>query len=242
MAKGQGRREGGRGVKLNVNRAAYVIGFAGIVSAAFTAAIMSLHAATRSAVERNEKLFRRRALVEVFGLGLDDGGELTDRQVLDRYNRRIRPGPTVTDPRTHTEFKLMEAVDADGKLLGYALPIWGVGFWARIEGFLAVTPDLNRVLGITFLAHAETPGLGGRITERPWRRKFEGLDITPPAEGGKYIYIGGEQGPPERGRYVDAITGATGTCTALQRFLNLRLAEFRRAAKTIEDQRRTAPV
>jgi Na+-transporting NADH:ubiquinone oxidoreductase subunit C len=219
-------------VKPNVNRPAYVIAFAGLVSAAFTAAIMSLHAATAPAVERNEKLFRQRALVEVFGLDVD--GEPGDAQVRAVYDRQIRPGPTVTGPQTGTTFALMEAVDSDGKLLGYALPIWGVGFWARIEGYLAVTPDLRRVVGITFLDHAETPGLGGRITERPWRRRFEGLDVTAPRAGGRYVYIGGEKGALAEGRYVDAITGATGTCSALQRFLNARLAEFRRAAETIE--------
>ena len=214
---------------LDVNKPAYVIAFAGIVSAVFTAAIMSLHAATYPAVQRNAKLFRERALVGVFGLG--GGQELTDQRVLETYDRHVRAGPTVTDPRTGTKFELLEAVDADGKPLGYALPVSGVGFWARIDGYLAVTPDLRRVLGIAFLDHAETPGLGGRIAEPSWRKQFDGLDVTPPPAGGKFLYIGGEETPATQGRRVDAITGATGTGNAVMRFLNQRLAEFRRAAE-----------
>ena len=229
---------------IEVDRSAYVIAFAGIVSAVFTAAIMSLHAATSPRVQRNEKLFRERALVEVFDLS--KGGALSDEQVLAIYSRQVRPGATVTDPETGTSFKLFEAVDADGKVIGYALPIWGVGFWARIDGYLAVTPDLQRVLGVTFLDHSETPGLGGRITEPAWRRTFHGLDVSEPAAGGEYIYIGGGDTGPARGRRVDAITGATGTCNALMRFLNKRLAEFRRAAEAAgmikEQNRQPVPV
>ena len=71
---------------------------------------------------------------------------------------------------------------------------------------------------------------GGRITERLWRDTFRKLDVSPPAAGGKYIYIGA-QGPKDR--RVDAITGATGTSTALEGFLNRRIEEIHRAASAL---------
>ena len=126
--------------------------------------------------------------------------------------------------------------DADARVIGRAFAVSGVGFWASIEGILALSPDLQRVTGVVFLRHSETPGLGGRITERQFRDQFRrGLRATPPDAGGQYIYIGGAKpagpGDPRWGRRVDAVSGATGTSTAVERFLNADLARFRAAVE-----------
>jgi len=233
-------------MKLNVNNPAYVIVFAAVVSAVFTAAIMTLHAVTRPIVERNERLAMQRALVDVFAL--NDGRALEDEAAAVLYADHIRQVEReIVDPRTghtfnvppgrgdrhaHRTYKAMVS-DAGGdgqRLLGYAFPIWGTGFWARIEGYLAVSGDLKTSLGVVFIRHAETPGLGGRITEREWRSQFAGLDVTAPTPPGRVIYIGGQgAGAMRQGRRVDAITGATGTSRAVETFLRRRIAEFRRA-------------
>jgi len=81
-----------------------------------------------------------------------------------------------------------------------------------------------------FVSHTETAGLGGRITERTWRKQFAGLDLSEPAAPGQVIYIGGQTaGPLRKDRHVDAVTGATGTSRAVEAFLRRRVAEFRRA-------------
>jgi Na+-transporting NADH:ubiquinone oxidoreductase subunit C len=233
-------------VRFNINNPVYVIGFAAIVSGVFTAAIMSLHAMARPVVEANERLYYQRALVEVFSL--DAGERLTDAEVTEVYARRIRTiDRTIADPETGVTFNMppdqgdkrsprtYRAVIIDEQtgretLLGYAFPIWGVGFWARIDGYMAVSPDLRRSLGIVFVSHKETPGLGGRITERTWRKNFEGLDITEPQAPGRVLYIGGQStGSLRKDRYVDAVTGATGTSAAVEAFLGRRITEFRRA-------------
>jgi hypothetical protein len=207
---------------------------------------MSLHAMARPIVEANEQLFHQRALVEVFAL--DEGKTLTDAEVGEVYASRIRPiDRAIVDPETGTAFNVppdqgggrgprtYRAVIVDERtgqetLLGYAFPIWGVGFWARIDGYMAVSSDLRRSLGIVFIRHTETPGLGGRITERTWRKKFEGLDVTEPTAPGQVLYIGGQStGPLRKDRHVDAVTGATGTSQAVEAFLGRRIAEFRRA-------------
>jgi Na+-transporting NADH:ubiquinone oxidoreductase subunit C len=224
-------------MKLNVNHPAYVLAFAGVVSAGFTAAIMALHAAAEPTVRRNARLFEQRALVEAFAL--DEGRPLTDEQVLAAYRRHVRRGRRIADPQTGTDFELIETVRTDPatgaeEAVGYAFAVWGVGFWARIDGYLAVTPDLGEVIGLVIVRHSETPGLGGRITEKAWRDAFRGLRVAPPAGGGRLLYVGGPRpaGPddPRHRRRVDAITGATGTSAAMERLLNERLAEFRRAA------------
>ncbi|HAU36698.1 MAG TPA: hypothetical protein DCX07_03145 [Phycisphaerales bacterium] len=243
-------------MKFNPNKSpAYVIVFAAIVSAAFAAAIMALHAAGAGAVRRNERLMEEKALVDLFGLA--DVRSLNDGEITRLVRTRIagyanagddpsderRREILLTDPQTGAKIPLLVAfrhdldprakVDLHDKanILAYALPISGVGFWARIDGWLAVTPDLSRTVGIVFLRHSETPGLGGRITESEFRDQFRrGVSVTPPPDGGKFIEISRASAGQQNPRHVDAITGATGTSTAVERFVNRDLAAFRRAA------------
>jgi Na+-transporting NADH:ubiquinone oxidoreductase subunit C len=213
-------------------RPVYVLLYAAVISAIFTAGIMTVHVLARPIVERNKHLFFQKAMVELFGIG--DVDTLSDREIVSLYEGYIGDYPTLTDPQTGRKFTVYTAVGKDKRTIGYAFSVSGVGFWARIDGYLAVTEDMKQAIGIAFLGHQETPGLGGRITERPWREKFAGLDLTPPEGAGQIIYIGGdkpEQGSPAFGRHVDAITGATGTSEAVEKFLNEQIAAFRRAWK-----------
>ena len=219
-------------MKLSKNHPVYVLVYAALTSATFTVAIMSLHAATRGMVERNERLFEQKALVELFErpLGLDVA-TMTDDQIAAAYDRHIRSGGIIRDNLSGENFELVEAVVAGAngqqEILGYAFAVSGVGFWARIDGWLAVTGDLEEILGVVFVRHSETPGLGGRISEKRWRDAFIGLSAAEPADGEKFIHIG-PSGPADR--RVDSITGATGTSRAVELFLNTSLKRFQRAA------------
>jgi Na+-transporting NADH:ubiquinone oxidoreductase subunit C len=219
-------------VKLDTNSPAYIIVYAAATAAVFTGGIMALHKGTEGIVERNALVFQRKSVVRLFDLG--DVSELSDAEILEAYDRHVEAGPTVVDPESGERFDLLLAYDRAGggkRLIGYAFPIWGVGFWAEIRGMMAVTPDLETTIGAVFIKHSETPGLGGRITEDEFQKQFRGLDITPPAQGTRHIRITHEEPAraEERRRHVDAITGATGTSTAVEKFINERLAQFLRA-------------
>ena len=217
-------------MKFNTKSPAYVIVYGAVISGIFTAAIMSLHKATGSVVERNELLYEQKGIIELFGLADVDASPAG--KVLEIYERQIVELPPVTDPQTGATFAVLAGYDgppqAGGTLKGYAFQVSGTGFWANISGWLAVTPDLEQIVGITFLAHQETPGLGGRLTETQFRDQFVGLNITPPEPGEPYLYVGG---PRREKRWVDSITGATGTSKAVERFVNQDIASFRRAVE-----------
>jgi len=235
-------------MKVNLTSPPYVIGYTAAVAAAFTAAIMALTWATSGAVRRQEELLRRRALVEILltGPAAPAEGERVAELPADRINALFEscvvPG-RLRDPASGRDMELLTAYThdvrthppaRDNPVVGYAFPISGVGFWATIRGYLAVSPDGARTLGIAFLDHAETPGLGGRITEQGFRHQFIGLDVSRQV-GGRFVTIGRERptnpADPRYGRYVDAITGATGTSLALEKFLNADIARFRQAAE-----------
>ena len=205
------------------------------ISAAFTAAIMTLHVATADRVTRNESLRKEKALVEIFGLG--DPKALSSDEIARLVASRIKPAATIADPTTGETLEIIRAYDrpheeSDAQLIGVAFPVSGMGFWASIHGLMAVTPDGNRALGIIFLSHSETPGLGARIDDASFRDDFRGHNMIEPPPGGRYVYIGrGEPvGPadPKTGRSVDAITGATQTSVAVERLLETSIRRFKR--------------
>ncbi|MFW6061782.1 MAG: FMN-binding protein [Planctomycetota bacterium] len=250
----------------------YILIFGAVIAFVFTGGIMALHAATQAMVQRQEEAFTQRAMIELFGIEPNDPqtgepipvDQLSEEEVGRIYNRRIY-WPEADNSIRITEaavgmqgvseqdvgkvIRVVEAYSAPpteaegGELIGYAFPVYGIGYWARIDGWMAVDPQLEQILGIVFLRHSETPGLGGRITENAWREGFEGKSIAAPEEEDtRWVYIGGpvadDPNSPRFQRRVDAVTGATGTSSAVQNFLNDRIPEFRAAALVAIEQGR----
>lgn len=58
------------------------------------------------------------------------------------------------------------------KAEGYVFPVFGFGLWDAIYGFIAIKPDGNTVIGISWYDHKETPGLGANIAEPIWQSQF----------------------------------------------------------------------
>lgn len=77
----------------------------------------------------------------------------------------IRPNPTDS------------ATLADAPAEGYVLPVNGFGLWDAIYGYLAIAPDANQIIGISWYDHKETPGLGANISEADWQSLFPGKQI-----------------------------------------------------------------
>jgi Na+-transporting NADH:ubiquinone oxidoreductase subunit C len=127
--------------------------------------------------------------------------------------------------------------EQDGQAIqGYALPVGGPGFWGPIQGMVGIAPDASRVLGIAFISHSETPGLGGRITEPWFTNQFEDLPLYP-IEGDLNIFYLKPEGTAQAANDLDAITGATNTSTAVETFLNQELDHFlTKLWKSIEEK------
>ena len=87
----------------------------------------------------------------------------------------------------------------------------GPGLWNIIEVLLAVDKERETLLGLRIIAQAETPGLGGRISELPFQERFQGVDIRPELKIVKFAVSSYE---------VDAVSGATKTSKALEKIIN----------------------
>jgi Na+-transporting NADH:ubiquinone oxidoreductase subunit C len=183
----------------------------------FTALVSIIYEVNEERIALNEEIKVQRIILEV--LGIKPEPEATHIRVKEIFERRIKV--------EEREGRVIYRGFAEDRktLVGYAFPLYGPGFWGPIYGMMGVDPQLERVMGVAFYRHSETPGLGGRITEAWFKKQFSGKRLVPRGGDGKYFSFV----PPGTARAyneVDAITGATGTSRAVERFVNENLKDY----------------
>jgi Na+-transporting NADH:ubiquinone oxidoreductase subunit C len=68
-------------------------------------------------------------------------------------------------------------VKEDGRTSKIILPVYGLGLWSILYGFLALDVDTVTVKGFGFYQHGETPGLGGEVDAPYWKAKWIGKKV-----------------------------------------------------------------
>lgn len=119
--------------------------------------------------------------------------------------------------------------EKDGRPERYALPVSGKGLWSTIYGYLALDGRAERVIGITFYRHGETPGLGGEVEKDFFTKNFTGAMVSADGKPRRLVVAKGSVGGRQtRGdaEYVDGISGATLTGDGVTRFLNADLGRY----------------
>ena len=122
------------------------------------------------------------------------------------------------------------------------IAVEGLGMWGTIYGFVALAPDANTVLGLTYYDQKETPGLGGEIGNPAWQALWRGRKGFDERWEPRITVIKGVAGPPEQDPlHVDGLSGATITSNAVTRLMQFWLSDdgygrwlkrFREGART----------
>ncbi len=122
------------------------------------------------------------------------------------------------------------AKDASGKVVAYCLPTYAYGLWSWLSGFIALGPDVDEVLGITYYDDGETPGLGGEVNNLGWQETWRGKKIFD--DSGELVSIkvvkgGASPDVPEHVAHgVDGLSGATITGDGVTRDLKDNLTAY----------------
>lgn len=185
-----------------------------IVSFFFTGVTAGVHQLLGDRVRLNEKTRQVGQLLEV--LGIKTSGTSSQAQIADLEKKFVRYG--TLDGR-----RVYKAVDEQGAAKGYAFEVGGKGLWGRISGLVATDPGMQRVTGLIFTSHSETPGLGARIEETWFRDQFKKVDLGSAGEKGNFFQID-RSGSPGHG--LDGIAGATITTSSVEQFLNSDLRDI----------------
>ena len=181
----------------------YTVIFMIIVASIFTALLATAQTSMNPQIKDNREIGRQKNLLYVFNV---PSGTSND-EVKAAYAKYVKPetrtiGGTVVDA-----YKL---VDDAGATQAYAFPFSGPALWGTIKGYLATSQDLKTIKGLTFTEQNETPGLGGRIDEAPFKEQWR--DVPMPTGDIKYGPVGDKQ--------LDAISGATQSSNAVTKALN----------------------
>jgi Na+-transporting NADH:ubiquinone oxidoreductase subunit C len=108
----------------------------------------------------------------------------------------------------------------------YAIPMYGAGLWGPISGYLALQPNAQEVLGVTFFAPKETPGLGAEITGDSFKSQWAGKKIVLDDETKAIRVVKGAASalcPDEIDYCVDGVSGATITSRGVDKMVGVAL-------------------
>ena len=96
------------------------------------------------------------------------------------------------------------------------VPCYGAGLWGPIWGYIGFNSDLKTISKAVFDHKSETPGLGAKITEEPFRSQFAGKQVG----AGETAFAVVKAGTPVDNNSVNAISGATITSQSMGRTLD----------------------
>lgn len=114
----------------------------------------------------------------------------------------VVPGAKEYSEKQVDDFVYYECRDENGNINGFAFLAQGNGYQGVIKIMVGVTTDISKITGIKVLEQVETPGLGGRISEKEFQAQFRGISTDPQIE-----YVKNKK--PSKPNEIQAITGAT---------------------------------
>ena len=132
-------------------------------------------------------------------------------------------------------FKLNSADFKNGKLAlfvckvdgqtKYVIPVYGMGLWGAINGYVAINADKSTVFGTYFDHESETAGLGAEIKDnRAWQNQFQGKKLF--AQDPHKIALAVSKKVEDPSTQVDGITGATLTSNGVTEMLQTCLGAY----------------
>ncbi|MGE5503403.1 MAG: electron transport complex subunit RsxG [Actinomycetota bacterium] len=142
---------------------------------------------TQEAIAQRAVEDKQASLTQVIPISIHDNNPVKDSIVLAGHGGK--------------EITVYRATQG-GKVTGVAYEIYGSGYAGEIKLMLGVSAD-GKVMGVTPLAHKETPGLGDKIEPKKtdWLSHFKGLSLgAPPVDKWKVKKDGGQ---------FDQFSGAT---------------------------------
>ncbi len=217
--------------KINTNSNTYIIIYATVMVVVVAFLLAFVSAALRDRQQENVTNDVKAQILRALHIESDDVtatyGTLVSDNLWDGTQLVALP-PTAFTTDYNAEIKagryhvFVAHIDGDTK---YVLPVYGMGLWGPIWGYIALDSDKTTVFGAYFDHQGETAGLGAEIKDSPaWQSTFIGKTIT----NGTTIILGVKKATdkPDALCEVDAITGATLTSNGVDAMLKSSLANY----------------
>lgn len=178
-----------------MNPALRIIIFVIVMGTVSGAMLTGVNTFTLPLIEKNEELKLKLAVLDVLEIPYQKDN------LLELFSKNVKKVEKDKDI-------FFEGLDGS-----IAFTFRGPGLWGMIEGIASINPDLKTIKSIKILHQEETPGLGARIADREYLAQFKSKEFIP-----KLNFVA--EGKAAARNEVDAIAGATGSTTALEKLLN----------------------
>lgn len=192
----------------------YPIIFMVVLTAIFTFVLAFLNYSTAERIAFNQETELWQKILYVFDIPVEDNAPETIKEVFNQYIEE-----------EEVDGDIIYSLRDGDEVVGYAFPARGAGLWGSIEAYVAVRADYSEIIGLEFISHSETPGLGGRISESDFKEQFRDLNLDASKDGNYIVYR------PAPGGNADAIAGATLTSKSVSNFLNEDIVDFIKGRK-----------
>ena len=223
---------------------AYIIGYSClmVIIVAFLLAFVS--SALKPQQDVNVALDKKKQILAALNIrGLNDADSqskysevIAADDIIDVNGNIVENG---TQGGEKAGFKLNSADYKAGRLALYrctvdgqkkfVVPVYGMGLWGPIWGYIAVNEDGKTVFGAFFNHEGETAGLGAEIKDsQKWQEKFIGKTIYD-ASGEPVLSVKKTNEIKNPDTEVDAVTGATLTSNGVSDMLLDGFGKYKKA-------------
>ncbi|MBM4171024.1 MAG: FMN-binding protein [Ignavibacteria bacterium] len=132
----------------------------------------------------------------------------------------VHPNGKYYEVVQNNKVEIYKVFDAEKNLIGYTIVNSGNGFQGKIKIMTGVNIKLNKITSIEILEQVETPGLGTKITEEPFKNQFQEITALP-----NIIWVKGKS--LEQSNEIQTITGATISSKSVVEIVNAGIEKAR---------------
>lgn len=227
---------------LNTNSNIYTIVYSAIivVIVAFLLAFISSY--LKPAQDVNVALDKKRQILAALNLR-----DLTDNEIAEQYKNIVESDDIInadnqivkkgTKGGEDAGFRLNSSDFKAGRLAlfvckinnetKYVIPVYGMGLWGPISGYIAIDYDKNTVFGAYFTHESETAGLGAEIKDNiEWQKQFIGKKLTKAGVNGIALSVLKKNDVKDKTTQCDGVTGATLTSNGVDMMLKDCLGKY----------------
>ena len=233
---------GNKKTSLNTNSNIYTIVYSAIIVVIVAFVLAFVASALKPTQDVNVALDKKKQILAALNIR-----GISDDKVAEIYTQTVRRDD-ILDSNGNTKkegtrggeaagFKLNSAdfkagdlalyvCDIDGKTK-YVIPVYGMGLWGPISGYISLDDDLNTVYGAYFTHESETAGLGAEIKDNEeWQKQFSGKKIMKPGEETIALQVVKANDVKDKTVQCDGVTGATLTSDGVSNMLRDCLGKY----------------
>ncbi len=242
--------------RLNTNSNVYTIVYSVIivVVVAFLLAFVSRSLADKQ--NANVALDKKKQILYALNIR-----NLSDEQATEKYNEVVKNDAVVNldgqwvDANGKVIEYASEGNDKNGFLLNsadykadklavflcqvdgkqkYVVPVYGMGLWGPVSGYIAINDDMSTIYGAYFNHEGETAGLGAEIKDNEeWQANFQNKHIFANGNDSE-VALAVKKKVDDTDTQVDAVTGATLTSDGVSLMLKEGLTKYMKFLKNNE--------